>query len=125
MLILHKGFWFNTAEPSLNILIKMLVVGIVEETVFRGWGYNALCAVLQKRKAMCVSTGLFVVLHWPAYFVRLFLSGSFNWAGFAGQSGAALVWGIICCRLFTKDRSIWSAILAHSIYDFVYTVFVG
>jgi len=125
MLVSHEGFWFNTKEPFLGIFIKILAVAIVEETVFRGWGYNALCAMLSNRKAMIVSTGLFIVLHWPAYFIHLFLSGSFNWAGVLGQSGVALVCGAICCILFNKDKSIWSAIIPHFFYDLIFIVFVG
>ena len=125
MIVLHEGLWFNTKEPLLGIFIKILAVGIVEETVFRGWGYNALCAMLSNRKAMIVSTGLFIVLHWPAYFIRLFLYGSFDWVGILGQSGAALVCGVICCFLFKKDKSIWSAIIPHFFYDFIFTIFVG
>jgi membrane protease YdiL (CAAX protease family) len=125
MVISHEGMWINTKEPLLGIFISILAVGIVEETVFRGWGYNALRAMLPNHKAIIVSTGLFVVLHWPAYFIRMFLSGSFDWAGILGQSSAAIVWGVVLCYLFMKDKSIWSAIISHFFYDFIFILFVG
>ena len=125
MLVIHDGFWINAQESIMMLAIKFFVVGIVEEVVFRGWGYNALCSTYSQRKAVGTSTTLFVMLHWPAYIIRFLLTGSFNWSGILSQSAAALIWGIVCCSLLKKDRSIWSPILAHSFYDFVLTVFVG
>lgn len=125
MLALHGGFGVYAADPIWSILIKLLVVAVVEETVFRGWGYNALVSVVSMRKARILSTFLFIVLHWPAYFIKLYLTGSFDWAGIIGQSAAALIWGILCCHLFQKDKSIWSAVIPHFFYDFMLYVFVG
>lgn len=125
MFIVHGGFWFNAKESIIWLLVKMLTVGIVEETVYRGWGYNALASLTSSKKAIAISTGLFVILHWPAYFIGLILTGSFSWSGILSQSGVAIIWGIIGCNLLKKDQSIWSPILAHSFYDFIITMFVG
>lgn len=37
MLINHKGFWFNSQNILGLVIVKYIVVGFVEETVFRGW----------------------------------------------------------------------------------------
>lgn len=63
MFVTYKGFWLN---PEVNIpleIIKICFVGFVEETVFRGWGYNALSAVVTDKKAVLYSTLFFVLLH--------------------------------------------------------------
>ncbi len=125
MLVFHGGFWRNAEESVARLAIRFLVVGIVEETVFRGWGYNALAALGSRKRAVVISTAAFVVLHWPAYIISFFLTGAFHWSGILSQSAAAMVWGVTGCLLFRKDGSIWSAIAAHSFYDFIFTVFVG
>ena len=42
MIINHKGFWFNSEIIVWLVVIKYVIVGFVEEIVFRGWGYNSL-----------------------------------------------------------------------------------
>lgn len=52
MFATHGGFWLN---PTVNIpleITKICFVGFVEETVFRGWGYNAMTEVVTNRKAI-------------------------------------------------------------------------
>ena len=65
MLVVHGGLWLGpSVVPPLEIL-KFVMVGFVEETVFRGWGYNALSAVATDRKATLYSTVFFVPLGSP------------------------------------------------------------
>lgn len=125
MLARHRGFWFcKTVNLPLEI-VKLIVVGFVEETVFRGWGYNALAKVIPERKAIMISTALFVLLHWPAYFIRFYRFGTFDFSGIVLQSFSAFVWGIIGCRLLKSGKSLWNPIIAHSFYDIATVLFVG
>ena len=63
MFVVHGGFWLN---PSVNLpleIVKFILVGFVEETVFRGWGYNALSSLGETaadRKAVICSTAFFI-----------------------------------------------------------------
>ena len=72
MLINHKGIWFNSEIFLGLVLAKYIVVGFVEETVFRGWGYNSLAKHMSHKKAAIISTVFFILLHRPAHFIRLF-----------------------------------------------------
>lgn len=90
MFIIHKGFWINRNVPFLLTVIKYFIVGCAEELVFRGWGYNALTKVMSDRKSVVISTTMFVLLHWPAYCIRLFRLGTFDYAGLITQSFSAL-----------------------------------
>lgn len=63
MLINHKGFWFNRDINLPLEVLKYVIVGFVEEIVFRGWGYNALSKVISDRKAVILSTVFFVLVH--------------------------------------------------------------
>lgn len=125
MLVVHRGFWLNQ-EVNLPLeIIKFVVVGFVGETVFRGWGYNALRKVVSDRKAIMISTACFVLLHWPAYFIRLYRFGTFDISGIVSQSVSALVWGVVFCWLLKKGKSLWNPILAHTFYDITFVLFVG
>ena len=125
MILVHKGFFLNRNDILFLVIIKFLVVGFVEETVFRGWGYNALIQKMSHIKATSITTALFVILHWPAYFIKFARLGTFDFAGMIGQSTAALCWGVICCWLLKKGKTIWNPIIAHGMYDLTYVLLVG
>ena len=125
MFFVHKGVFFNDSEILELVIIKFMLVGFVEEMVFRGWGYNALVKNTTHIKATFITTILFVILHWPAYFVKFFRFGTFDFSGIIGQSTAALFWGIIFCWLLKKGKSIWNPIIAHVLYDLSYVLLVG
>ncbi len=125
MLISYKGFWINTKINPLLEMIKYIAVGCAEETVFRGWGYNALANVTSDRKAAVVSSALFVILHWCAYFVRLYRFKSFDLTAMLIQSFSAMLWGLIFCWMLKKSKTIWNPIIAHSVYDYMSVLLVG
>lgn len=125
MIINHKGFWFNNEIILLLVIIKYMMVGFVEEVVFRGWGYNSLANIMSHKKAMIITTILFILLHIPAYFIKVLRFGTFNFIGMIGQISSALVWGIVFCWLLKKGKSIWNPIVAHTIYDLMYVLLVG
>lgn len=125
MLTAHNGPWINREVPFWLTIMRYFVVGCVEETVFRGWGYNALAKVLSNGKAVAISTLLFVLLHWPAYFIELLRFGTFDYTMYLMQSCAAAIWGILPCWLLKKSGTLWNPILAHSVYDFLFTILIG
>lgn len=125
MLISHGGFWFNSGINPGLAFVKYVIVGFVEEAVFRGWGYNSLANILSCRSAAVISAILFVVLHWPAYFIKFFRFGVFDFAGILGQSSSALIWGFVFCWLLKKGRTIWNPIIAHIVYDLMFVLLIG
>ena len=125
MFLSHGGFWLNPAVSIPTEILKLIMVGLVEETVFRGWGYNALAAVTSDRKAVLYSTVFFVLLHWPAYFIRLFRFGTMDAPALLGQSIAALIWGILFCRLLKNGKTLWHPIFVHIVYDVLIILLVG
>lgn len=125
MFVTHKRFWLNIAINIPLEMIKICFVGFVEETVFRGWGYNALSAVVTDRKAVLYSTLFFVLLHWPAYFVRLFLYGTLDYMTLLTQSITAFIWGVLCCRMLKKCKTLWNPVIAHIVYDALVVLLIG
>lgn len=125
MLINHKGTWFNSENILGLVVVKYIIVGFVEETVFRGWGYNSLANIISHKKAALISTVFFVLLHWSAYFIKLYRFGNFDFMRLIGQSSSALIWGFVFCWLLKKCKNLWNPILAHTIYDLTYVLLVG
>lgn len=125
MLINHKGTWFNSENILGLVVVKYIIVGFVEETVFRGWGYNSLANIVSHKKAALISTVFFILLHWSAYFIKLYRFGNFDFMGLIGQSSSALIWGFVFCWLLKKCKNLWNPILAHIIYDLAYVLLVG
>lgn len=125
MLVVHKGLWINREVPFWLTVIRYFVVGCVEETVFRGWGYNTLAKTLSNRKAVAVSTLLFVLLHWSAFFIKLFRFGTFDYTGILVQSFSASLMGIVNSWLLKNSGTLWNPIFAHFVYDFLLTILIG
>lgn len=125
MVITHGGFWFNREENLLFTGLKFVIVGFVEETVFRGWGYNALRTVTTERKAVLVSSICFAAVHIPAYLIKWYRFGSLDLSGLLVQCGSALIIGAVFCWLLKKSKTLWNPILAHAFYDLLYVLFVG
>ncbi len=125
MLLNHKGFWFNSEVILSLVFIKYMIVGIVEEVVFRGWGYNSLANIVSHKKATIITTILFILLHWAAYLIKFLRLGTFDLTGIITQSVSALIWGLIFCWLLRRGKTIWNPILAHIGYDLMCVLLLG
>ena len=119
----NYGSWHMTREPLLLLTIKLLLVGIGEEAVFRGWGYNLLRKVRSDKAALISSAFLFAALHWPAYFIKLLLYGQFDWMGILTQSISAFTYGILFSVMLRRSGTVWNPILAHFYYDWMLEAF--
>ena len=124
MLLNHKGLWFNNEIILWLTVIQYISVGFVEEVVFRGWGYNSLSNIMSHKKATLITTLLFILLHYPSYFIKLLRFGTFDFMGIIGQSSTALVFGIVFCWLLKKGKTIWNPIIVHIVYDLTYVLLV-
>lgn len=116
MIVMHGEFNLNV-ENFVFLLIKVLIVGVVEETVFRGWGYNALCSLTTHRKATILSSLMFAFIHCPAYIIKYMVYGDFEFLVMLQQFVIAFLFGILFCTLLRKGKSLWNPIIAHSFYD--------
>jgi len=125
MFVNHQGFWFNHKVNFSLEIVKFATVGFVEETVFRGWGYNALSKFTTGRKATIFSTVFFVLLHWPAYFIRLYRFGTLDFQALLVQSISAAISGVTCCWLLKKGETLWDPIIVHAGYDVLCVLFIG
>lgn len=123
MMIKYKAFHV-TEENLLPLTVKFITVGFCEETVFRGFGYNLMKKVCSDTVSLIISALMFVLLHWPAYFIKLILYGSFDLSGFIAQSISAFFCGILFAIMLKRSGTIWNPIIAHFYYDLMLEVFV-
>jgi len=125
MLLAHGKFRVNPSFSPFRQISFYLVVGLVEELVYRGWALNAFSAVTSYRKALILAGIFFVLLHWPAYIIRFFLSGTFAVTQFILQSLLVLVLGLLFGYVFGKNRSIWTIIILHAYFDAIVDLLAG
>ena len=123
LMAINYNSWHVTRESFLLLTFKFLIVGIGEETVFRGWGYNLLKKVHSDKVSLIISAFMFVVLHWPAYFIKLYLYGQFDWSGIAAQSISVLLCGLLFAIMLKRSGTLWNSIIAHFYYDWMLEIF--
>lgn len=111
MFIQHRGFHINTNFHPSRLIGQFLLVGILEELVFRGWFLNSLSLLINERKANLISALFFVFIHYPSYIVgahpSLILTNSL------GIFFAGLIFG----WSFYKSKSLWVPIILHMLWD--------
>ncbi len=130
MLVNHGGWWVNPDVFSRNYglvqtLLKYMLVGFVEETVYRGFGLVRLAEFMGPRAANAASALFFTAVHIPAYFIHWYRLGTLNLPAMLAQAGTAFVLGIIFGIIFTKSKSLWPPIILHFWYDLESVLFIG
>jgi membrane protease YdiL (CAAX protease family) len=125
MVVNHGGFWVNRDVRLSQLFFKYLMVGVVEEIVYRGFGMNAFSAFMSERKANILAAIYFVMLHFPAYFIHWYLDGTFALSAMLTQAVYVFVLGLIFGYLFRKSKSIFPPVLIHFWSDFGSVLFIG
>ena len=92
-------------------VLSMILIGFVEEMLFRGFLFRAMIPVTGVRKAVIVSALTFGIGH----IVNLF-SGQATLLTFL-QVIFAVGWGFIFTLVYLKSGSIWPCVVAHSVID--------
>lgn len=125
MLLNHGRFRINPSFSPFRQISFYLVVGFVEELVYRGWALNAFSAVISHGKAYALSIIFFILLHWPAYIIRYFILGTFETTQFLLQSLVVLITGLLFGYVFKKNKSIWIPVILHTYFDLIVDLLVG
>ena len=114
---LWAGFALSYQGVSLVIaVLSMVLIGFVEEMIFRGFLFKAMLANGNKAAAIIVSSVTFGIGH----LVNLFAGqASFDTVM---QVIFAVSWGFILTMVFYKSKSLIPCILAHAMID-VFSVF--
>ncbi|MCI5892203.1 MAG: CPBP family intramembrane metalloprotease [Clostridiales bacterium] len=89
-------------------------VGIFEESVFRGWLLNAVSTFVSERKANLISSGLFVLIHYPKW-----IFAGYDITTIVITSISVYALSLIFGWVFKKNRSIWTGTILHSAWDLI------
>ncbi len=125
MFLTHGGWWIHPTLPPAREMGKLLIVGFVEELVYRGFALNRLSAFMSGRRANLVSSVFFAALHVPAYFIHWYRGAPFSGAAMLTQVISSFILGLIFGLLFQKSKSVWAPAIVHFWYDFSFVFFIG
>ncbi|SES18897.1 hypothetical protein SAMN04487944_12287 [Gracilibacillus ureilyticus] len=101
--------WLNT----------ILLVGITEEIVFRGFLLKKLMHSCRFWLANTITALLFASIHFPIWFYK----GLFEFPYIISPIMNAFVLGLIFGFIYKKSNSLWSVIIIHSLYNLLVSVF--
>jgi len=104
---LHE--WLNT----------VLLVGIIEEIVFRGFLLRKLMDSYKFWIANTITALLFVSIHFPIWFYK----DLFELAYLLNGIITSFVLGIIFGFIYKQSNSLWSVIIVHSLYNLLVSLF--
>lgn len=104
---IHK--WLNT----------ILLVGITEEIVFRGFLLRKLMDSFRFWIANTITALLFVSIHFPIWIYK----GLFEFPFILSTIITVFVLGLIFGFVYKKSGSLWSVINIHSLYNLIVSLF--
>lgn len=120
--LLIRGFLFGVRNINFNIGIYYwiggLLVGFVEEVPFRGFLLQKLQEYLVFWKANLITALIFVLYHFP----KLIYQSN---KGIFMNSLLILILGLIFGYIVKKTKSLWAAIICHSIFDLASWIIFG
>ena len=114
--MLSKGMDIGVESISVaSIWVGLSFAVVVEEIVFRGYLLNSfLC--YGKAKAVLVSSILFLLIHFPGWWL---LGTHSSLVGWITTSASIFILGVILSILFLRFNSLWICILVHSANNLV------
>lgn len=117
LVVLKNDIVFNMSfNEWLNTI---LLVGITEEIVFRGFLLRKLMESFRFWKANTITSLLFVSIHFPIWFYK----GLFEFPHVLSSIVTVFILGIIFGYIYNKTNSLWSVIIIHSLYNLLVSIF--
>lgn len=101
--------WLNT----------IILVGFIEEIVFRGFLLKKLTETFMFWTANTITSILFVSIHFPIWFYN----GLFEFPYIVGPMITAFILGFIFGFIYKITNSLWSVIVIHSVYNLLVALF--
>lgn len=108
---------FGMPHPSLarvtwnSLLGTSLLVGVIEETPYRGFMLQKFAERLGFWRANLITSLLFLLVHVPGWIALHSLR--------AGTAVTIFVFGVVMSVAFRYSNSLWAPIVAHSTNDFL------
>jgi membrane protease YdiL (CAAX protease family) len=103
-------FGHVTFDKVLDVTIFVAGVGLVEESIFRGWLFVKLERI-SERTALIVSSFIFGLLH------LINLLSDLQFRAVIGQASAAMSMGFLFASVMLYTGTIWVPIFLHALMD--------
>lgn len=100
----------NLEMLLITIFIQIIIVGIIEESFFRGYLFQRIEDTSDRTKAIILSSMLFGIFHFPKY-VMFDLTNALEVVLYSFLAG------MILCILFWKTESLYAPIGAHGLHN--------
>jgi uncharacterized protein len=108
---LQTGGWrFNLDLGLHRWLGPVLLIGLSEDVVFRGWFLQKFLDHMSFAKANLLQAALFLLIHVPGWI----LLGQFRRPGVIPMMVSITVFALIAGWLLRRTRSLWACMIAHS-----------
>ncbi|MCQ2407708.1 MAG: CPBP family intramembrane metalloprotease [Oscillospiraceae bacterium] len=112
--ILHGTLHINP-DFSLASHQWLLVVGITEEMVFRGWLLNATAKDEKDWKPVAVNAVMFLCIHFPGWIQKGMFVSAITGFGFV----SILIFSVLVSVCFLKHKNLLLPVFLHMLYDFM------
>jgi len=120
-IIVHGNITLIRPDPLSCLIGTVLLVGISEEVLFRGFFLNALLKKTRVVDAHVISSLMFVAVHLP-WWIHCGIFSDLPSALFA--SASIFVLGFIFGWVFMKSRNIFVPIFLHMLWNLLQALFV-
>ena len=107
-------------EPISSMIGTVLLVGITEEMVFRGFLQNALVQKMESTYALITSSLMFVVIHFPIWIYKGIFTGLFQ---VLGNCVSIFCLSLVFGWTFMKSRNIIVPICLHMSWNLIVILF--
>lgn len=105
-----------------GLIGTVLFVGITEEMVFRGFLLNAMMKKLEQTPALVLSSALFVLIHFPTWYMKgQLVSPSLV----LGNCISIFALGMIFGYTFLRNRNLVPPILIHMVWNLSVVLMAG
>ena len=115
LIALIQGRLHINPDFSLKSHLWLLIVGLTEETVFRGWLLNAAVKSGRDTKMIALNAVMFLCIHFPGWIQKGTFVSAFTGFGFI----SILVFSVLISICFLKHKNIVLPIFIHMLYDFI------
>lgn len=118
---LFGGTLHVNPEFSLKNNQWLLIVGITEEALFRGWMLNATAKSEKDWKMLLLDAVMFLCIHFPGWIQKGKFISAFTGFGFLSIILFSVLAG--CC--FLKHKNLLLPVFLHMLYDFMLEFFAA
>lgn len=112
MVIMHGGLYLNPDFHPGRLIGTFLLVGILEEPVFRGWFYNSMRERMPAIFANLISSLMFTVIHFPKW-----IYDCMDFAPILSGSIGVFALSVVFGWSFERGKSIWIPVIIHMVWD--------